>query len=134
MKFYTRRRVSPVITIVSLVDILTMVLMFFVYTTTFKTQQNQVEIVLPKVKSSSEKAVETTPAILSISEKGDLYLDGKPTTMDALGPAVKDLEEKNRSLALKADEKAPFGTIMQVLDSLKTAGVENLPAFTRGGK
>ena len=36
MKFHTRRRVSPVITIVSLVDILTMVLMFFVYTTTFK--------------------------------------------------------------------------------------------------
>ena len=70
MKFYTRRRVSPVITIVSLVDILTMVLMFFVYTTTFKTQQAQVEIVLPKVQNQNVKAVENTPAILTISEKG----------------------------------------------------------------
>ena len=134
MKFYTRRRVSPVITIVSLVDILTMVLMFFVYTTTFKTQQAQVEIVLPKVENQNVKAVQNTPAILAISEKGDLFLDAKPITMDALGPAVKDLEGQSRGLALKADEKAPFGIIMQVLDSLKTAGVENLPAFTRGGK
>ena len=134
MKFYTRRRVSPVITIVSLVDILTMVLMFFVYATTFKTQQAQVEIVLPKVVNQNVKAVEKVPAILTISEKGDLFLDAKPITMDALGSAVKDLEGQSRSLALKADEKAPFGIIMQVLDSLKTAGVENLPAFTRGGK
>ena len=134
MKFYTRRRVSPVITIVSLVDILTMVLMFFVYTTTFKTQQAQVEIVLPKVKSSAEKSTEAAPAILSISEKGDLFLNEKPIAMDALGSAVKGLEGQSKGLALKADEKAPFGTIMQVLDELKIAGVENLPAFTRGGK
>ena len=134
MKFYSRRRVSPVITIVSLVDILTMVLMFFVYTTTFKTQQAQVEIVLPKVKSSAEKQTEAAPAILTISEKGDLFLNEKPIAMDAFGAAVKDLEGQSRGLALKADEKAPFGVIMQVLDELKTAGVENLPAFTRGGK
>ena len=132
MKFYTRRRVSPVITIVSLVDILTMVLMFFVYTTTFKTQQPQVQIVLPKLSDRAAKPVEAAPTILSISEKGDLFLGAKPITLDALGDAVKKLEMDRGTLALKADEKAPFGTIMQVLDKLKTSGVENLPAFTRG--
>lgn len=134
MKFYTRRRVSPVITIVSLVDILTMVLMFFVYTTTFKTLQPQVQIVLPQVRSSGEAPADKTPAILSISEKGDLFLNEKPVELKALGDAVKQLTTDNRTLALKADEKAPFGTIMQVLDELKTAKVQNLPAFTRGPK
>ena len=132
MKFYTRRRVSPVITIVSLVDILTMVLMFFVYTTTFKTNQPQVVIDLPKVKSSGEKPTDAAPAILTISPAGDLFLNEKPIAMDALGQAVKDLTAQSRTLALRADEKAPFGKIMQVLDELKSAGVENLPAFTRG--
>ena len=133
MKFYTRRRVSPVITIVSLVDILTMVLMFFVYTTTFKTLQPQVEIVLPKVKLKSDKVqAEAQPTILSISKEGQLFLNEKPIEMDALGVAVKQLQASNGILALKADENAPFGKIMGVLDELKTSGVENLPAFTRG--
>ena len=36
-----------------------------------------------------------------------------------------------RSLALKADERAPFGVIIRVLDALKEAGITgNLPAFT----
>ncbi len=130
MKFHTRRRVSPVITIVSLVDILTMVLMFFVYTTTFKTLQPQVEIILPEVKSSGAKPAEAAPAILSISDEGKLFLNEKPVEMDALGAAVKALDS-GQKLALKADTKAPFGTIMQVLDELKTAGVQDLPAFTR---
>ena len=134
MKFYTRRRVSPVITIVSLVDILTMVLMFFVYTTTFKTNQPQVVIDLPQVKSSGEKQAEAPPAILTISPEGSLFLNEKPIELEALGAAVKDLTAQSRTLALRADEKAPFGKIMGVLDELKTAGVENLPAFTRGPK
>ena len=131
MKFYSRRRVSPVITIVSLVDILTMVLMFFVYTTTFKTNQPQVVIELPKVVNGGETVAQTNTTILSVSKEGTVYLDAKETSLADLGSAVKALQEKGQQFSMKADEKAPFGTIMTVLDTLKGAGVPNLPAFTR---
>jgi biopolymer transport protein ExbD len=134
MKFYTRRRVAPVITIVSLVDILTMVLIFFVMTTTFKTQQPQVVIDLPEVKSGVAATSETTPVILAINPKGEVFLDDKPIELDALGAEVKKIQGENRQLAMKADEAAPFGKIMAVLDSLKIAGVPNLPAFTKEKK
>jgi len=46
---------------------------------------------------------------------------------------VRDLSEQRKSmLALQADKKASFGTIIKVMDALKLAGVKNLPAFTRG--
>jgi biopolymer transport protein ExbD len=131
MKFHTRRRVSPVITIVSLVDILTMVLMFFVYTTTFKTNQPQVVIDLPKVSQQGEKVSDKSTTILSVSKEGTVYLGEKEVSLADLGEAVKKLQGDNQQFAMKADEKAPFGTIMTVLDTLKTAGVPNLPAFTR---
>ena len=133
MKFYSRRRVSPVITIVSLVDILTMVLMFFVYTTTFKTNQPQVVLVLPKVEHAGNTVAETNTTILSVSEKGTVFLNEKEVALDDLGTQVKALQEKGQHFSMKADEKAPFGTIMSVLDTLKGAGVPNLPAFTREG-
>ena len=132
MHFYRRRRVSPVITIVSLVDILTMVLMFFVYTTTFKTATPQVQIVLPETKSKSEATSDSKPAYLAIDKKGDVFLDDKPVPVDALGDAIKKLQSEGRSnIAMRADEEAPFGKIMSVLDALKTAGVEHIPALTR---
>ena len=134
MKFHTRRRVSPVITIVSLVDILTMVLMFFVYTTTFKTQQSQVVIDLPQVKSDGEKAAPTSPAILAINPGGDVFLDDKPVTLDALGEAVKKVQADNRPLEMKADTKANFGQVMAVLDVLKLSGVANVPTLTQEKK
>lgn len=134
MKFYTRRRASPVITIVSLIDILTMVLIFFVFTTTFKTQQPQVQIKLPEVKTGVAVAASSTPVILAVQANGDVFLDDQPISMDALGGAVKKLMVANRTLALKADKGADFGHVMSVLDELKGAGVENLPAFTQEKK
>jgi biopolymer transport protein ExbD len=45
---------------------------------------------------------------------------------------VKNLSPTRKSsLALQADKKASFGTIIKVMDALKLAGVKNLPAFTR---
>ena len=44
---------------------------------------------------------------------------------------MKKLQSENRSIAMKADEEAPFGKIMSVLDALKAAGVEHIPALTR---
>ena len=134
MKFYTRRRVSPVITIVSLVDILTMVLMFFVYTTTFKTAQEQVKIVLPEVKSSGEGTTDVAPAILAVDPEGGVFLDNKPIALDALGDAVKKLAEDKRPLQMKADTKANFGRVMEVLDTLKLAGVSNVSTLTQQKK
>lgn len=134
MKFYQRRRVSPVITIVSLVDILTMVLMFFVYTTTFKTSQTQVQIVLPEVKSVGDKIAETVPAVLAIDPQGGVFLDDKPITLEALGDAAKKLQADNRTLQLKADTKANFGRVMEVMDALKIAGVPDISALMQEKK
>jgi len=51
--------------------------------------------------------------------------------VDELEAAVRGLpEERKSTLALQADKKASFGTIIKVMDALKLAGVKNLPAFT----
>ena len=134
MKFYTRRRVSPVITIVSLVDILTMVLMFFVYTTTFKTAQEQVKIVLPDTSHGGQATSDVAPVVLAVDPQGGVFLDNKPIELDALGDAIKKLAADNRPLQMKADTKANFGRVMEVLDTLNGAGVKNVSTLTQQKK
>lgn len=135
MKIAVRKRRAPSIIIVSLVDILTILLIFFVVSTTFKRDQPEVQINLPDSKTSTKASSELEHAVLSVNENDEIRLDGQVVGIDDLEASVRNLAATRRStLALQADKKASFGTIVKVMDALKLAGVKNLPAFTREGK
>ena len=135
MDFSVRKRRAPNIIIVSLVDILIILLIFFVVSTTFKKDQPEVQINLPQSKTATAKPAELEHAIVSVDENDAVKLNGKDIAVDQLEEAVRNLSAEQRSsLALRADKKTSFGTIIKVLDALKLAGVKNLPAFTQTTK
>jgi biopolymer transport protein ExbD len=132
MKFAVRKRRAPTIIIVSLVDILTILLIFFVVSTTFKKDQPEVQINLPESKTATKKPSENEHAVVSVDQTDAIKLDDRPVDVDHLEAAVRDLpNERRATLILQADKKASFGIIIKVMDALKLAGVRNLPAFTR---
>jgi biopolymer transport protein ExbD len=135
MKIAVRKRRAPSIIIVSLVDILTILLIFFVVSTTFKRDQPEVQINLPDSKTSTKASSEQEHAVVSVNENDEVRLDGQVVGVDELEASVRNLPPARRAaLALQADKKSSFGTIIKVMDALKLAGVKNLPAFTREGK
>jgi biopolymer transport protein ExbD len=135
MNFAVRKRRAPNIIIVSLVDILIILMIFFVVSTTFKKDQPEVQINLPESKTATKLPSELEHAIVSVDQNDEIKLDGRTVEVDKLETAVRDLPEARKSaLALQADKKASFGTIIKVMDALKLAGVRNLPAFTREEK
>ncbi|MGI9088996.1 MAG: ExbD/TolR family protein [Chthoniobacterales bacterium] len=135
MKIAVRKRRAPSIIIVSLVDILTILLIFFVVSTTFKKDQPEVQINLPESQTATKAPSEEDHAIVSVDANDEVSLDGRPLPVEELEVAVRELvAAKKSALALQADKKASFGTIIKVMDALKLAGVKNLPAFTHGEK
>lgn len=131
MKFAVKKRRAPSVIIVSLVDILTILLIFFVVSTTFKKDQPEVQINLPESKTAQNAPAELEHALVSVDENDEIKLDGKAVSVEELETSVRALPETRRtSLALQADRKASFGIIVKVMDALKLAGVKNLPAFT----
>jgi len=135
VNFTVRKRRAPSIIIVSLVDILIILLIFFVVSTTFKKDQPEVQINLPESKTATKVPAELEHSIVSVDEVDTVKLDGNPVDISELQNAVSSLAPtKKASLALQADKKASFGTIIKVMDALKLAGVRNLPAFTREEK
>jgi biopolymer transport protein ExbD len=135
MKFAVKKRRAPSIIIVSLVDVLTILLIFFVVSTTFKRDQPQVQINLPDAKTATAVPAELEHAIVTVDQNDEVKLDGRTVEVDELEAAVRDLPPTKRSsLALQADKKASFGVIIKVMDELKLAGVKNLPAFTNERK
>jgi biopolymer transport protein ExbD len=91
-----------------------------------------VQINLPESQTAKKVPGELEHVIVSIDQDDQIKLDGRAVGVDDLGSAVRDLPGARKStLALQADRKASFGTIIKVMDALKLAGVKNLPAFTK---
>jgi biopolymer transport protein ExbD len=124
----------PSITVVSLIDILAILLIFFIVTTTFKEKLPQLQINLPESKSASTSSTETKKAIpLQIKGPEQITLDNKPVTTASLPAAIREVQKANPgcSITMQADKEAPFGTVVAVLDALQAAGVKNVPAVAK---
>jgi biopolymer transport protein ExbD len=134
VRFYSRKRRAPSIIIVSLIDILAILLIFFIVTTTFRKNQPQLQINLPESKTAEQAPAEKDePAVLRIKSAEQITLDEKPVTLDTLGEALKSLRSQapSRPIAMQADREAPFGVVVSALDALRDAGIKNIPAFTQ---
>jgi biopolymer transport protein TolR len=134
MRFYVKRRKTPQIIIVSLIDIFAILLIFFIVTTTFKTAQSQLSINLPEAKTANQGHSSQEPLVLAITPDEKLYLGDKQLAgVDELAAQLKDHQEKspNQPVAMSASKEVSFGFLVQVLDALKQAGIKNLPAFTQ---
>ncbi len=136
MRFITRKRKqTPTIIIVALIDVLIVLLIFLMVTTTFK-QQPALKLVLPE-SSQAQKAgaQEKAPLIVSIDTKGNMRLgtDALPVTDERLKSEFKSRAEKDPELkvAISADKDAPFGQIIKVMDAAKEAHIKMVNAFTR---
>lgn len=128
MAFYVKKRRTPVIPIVALVDILTVLLIFFVVTTTFKKEDRNalLQIALPQA-SALTPSVENTPrTALSVTASSEVFLDGQAVALDDLATAVRAFRTTRPAdrLELKADEQAPLGTLVKVWDALAAAGLK----------
>ncbi len=132
MRFYTRHRRTPTVIIVSLIDIFAILLIFVIVTTTFKREQPAVTIKLPESKTAVASGQTAVPIILTISANEEIFLDSEKVDLAGLKPALQQIMKTRpkQTLALNADTKAPFGTVIKVIDVLRDAGVNgNLAAF-----
>jgi biopolymer transport protein ExbD len=131
MRFFPRKRRTPVINIISLIDILVIVLIFFVVTTTFRREEPIVQIELPR--SSQAKAAQfLAPSVIYVTADERFFLDQTPLPPEWLGRELKERKARNPAcqFVLKASKRASFQSIMRVLDAAKFAGIANLPTFT----
>lgn len=134
MRFYARKRRSPAVNVVSLIDILAILLIFFIVTTTFKKNPPRLQINLPDSKAAeASPAQRNEPLVLAVKNADEITLGDKPVKLPGLAGALRTAIATNpsRPVALQADREAPFGVVVSVLDALKAAGIQDIPAFTQ---
>ena len=137
MRFLIRKRRSPpAVIIVALIDVLVVLLIFLMVTTTFK-QQSLLKLALPESSTAKKSgAQDHPPLVVSIDAEGNFRLGlerNLPVTLDQLRGQLlaRAAKEPDLKLAIRADRKAPWFRIVNVMDLAKEAKITTMSAFTK---
>ena len=130
MQLLVKKRRRVIINITSLIDVLFLLLIFFIMSSTF-IEQPGMKLELPESQSAtSEKMKEL---ILEMKEDGQITLNQEPASLDNLEElfeqAIPSMEEK--TLVIKADKHVPHGDVVKVMDMAKLSGLEKLVIATK---
>ncbi len=124
---------EPRIDISSLVDVVFLLLIFFVVTTTFA-ERSVVEVTLPSAEGESHTVESTIPSFV-VDAAGTFYLEGeavaKADIRDALEARFADLDGEDRALSGKIDDQTPFGVAAEIFDACGKLGILQVLTETR---
>jgi biopolymer transport protein ExbD len=126
MHFHRHHRKRAEVPIVPMIDILFILLVFFIVSTTFKKPRDILRIQLPTVREIPSDQVTDTRSIIAVDALGNITLDSLAVPDGLLESYLAAYQKQNpgRKLELEADRKLPLERLLGVWDSLTKAGIE----------
>lgn len=115
-----KRSADPDIT--PLIDVLFMLIIFFVLTAVFV--QGVIEIDLPKGGPSRVSGV--NPIVVTVTRDSRILWAGGEVRRSELPGLVSDALSKSEDILIAGDRNAPYGGVAELLDDLRALGVENV--------
>ncbi|MEO7064758.1 MAG: biopolymer transporter ExbD [Dokdonella sp.] len=129
----SRREEDFEINVISLIDVLLTLLMFFVLTTTF-VQHSRMQVTLPQAESS-EQTDQRDALTVMIDRDGHFFVDNNEVLnpgVDSLKEAISRVggEDKTRPVMLQADGMTPHQAVVTAMDALGELGFTRLSIAT----
>lgn len=126
MNIYTRRHAAAGVPIVPMLDILTILLIFFIVHTEFKRQNQVLPVTLPQTQHLSGVRGDADTLLLELDGTGRIALGGQIIPLEQLSEAVERLRHSNPELKIQvsAAEDSSMGSFITIMDVLTAAGVD----------
>ncbi|HEB93809.1 MAG TPA: biopolymer transporter ExbD [Gammaproteobacteria bacterium] len=121
MEFEGRARIHSHLDIAPLIDIVFLLLVFFMLTSTFMVPE-AIELELPA--SSSATVTDITSILVSLDRTGQLALNGERIELEQLRGAIEPLLEvgADAAITLKSDARTEVQQLLAVMDEIRAAG------------
>ena len=131
MKFHHLNKKSASFDVTPLIDVVFLLLIFFMLTTTFVNLENRVKVNLPSGDFAAAEPSENI--IVTITENNTIYLNGK--LIDPLklieNVAIELTNGPEKIVVLEADTNVLHGKVIRVMDLIKKGGVERIAIATQ---
>ena len=127
MRFKKNREEEPGISIAPLIDIMFLLLIFFMVTSHFDIASG-VRINLPKITKKMTASEDESRITIIIDKSAQAYLEGNKIEEDALKEKLQNLVKERGfvSLIIQADKDVSHGKVVQIMDLAKSAGIHSI--------
>jgi len=127
MQIRERKRKRPLINITSLIDVMFLLLVFFMVSTTFA-EHPAIKLELPSASTAEPSRLESLT--LTIDKKGRMFLNGEAVNDGELRSLLAAAAGKPDALVLKADKGVPYGFVIRAMDISRQSGVRRIVSLT----
>jgi len=126
------KRKSAELNMSPLIDMIFILLIFFVVTTSF-VKEAGVDVQRPVAQTAETK--ESTNIVMAITADNVIVVEGKPIDVRSVQSYMERflMQNPNGSVVLAADRNSRSGVVIQVLDACRLAGVKNLSVAAKKG-
>ena len=115
--------VSNEVNLTPMLDVVFIMLIFFIVTTSF-IKESGVEIERPEASAATPRP--DAQVLVAITPEGAVWVDGKPVDTHRIGQQVAGMLSDEGTVVIQADRASTTGLLIEVMDRLKQAGVEQV--------
>ena len=137
MKFSLDEEDKTDVSLTPLIDVVFLLLIFFMVTTTFNQHAN-LRVELPEASNAVQSREENKIEII-IDKNGQYFIDGASlldqqsrTLLNALGKVVQ--KNKSEKILIRADAQAPHQSVVSVMDAAGKLGLTQISIATSSGQ
>jgi len=133
MRLQTRQREEPDVNLTPLIDVVFLLLIFFMVSTTFN-RETEISIELPEASGPQIKSDKKTVEI-SIDDKGRYFVNKKEvinTQLETLKRAIQEAagDDKKPRIILSADRNTTHQSVISAMDAVRQLGFVNMTFAT----
>ena len=123
MRFREENEENFALELTPLIDVVFLLLIFFMVSTVFVDFKRRMDISLP---SSTSSVSENVPKILKLEITFDkkIFLNGKKVSLSGLESALAKVDSsKKNSAIIRADKNLPYGDVIKIMGMLQSAQI-----------
>jgi biopolymer transport protein TolR len=126
------KKVNSDINVTPMVDVMLVLLIIFMVVTPMLQKGVSVDMAQVNNPEQMPDADKEDALLISVTRDGRVYFGSDQITIDSLTTKVKDrlANKPDRRVYVKADMRAHYGAVVQVVDSVRAAGVDDLGLLT----
>jgi biopolymer transport protein TolR len=125
-------KISSEINVTPMVDVMLVLLIIFMVVTPMLQKGVSVDMAQVNNPEQMPDADKEDALLVSVMRNGDVFFGTDKITTDSLTTKVRDrlTNARDKRVFVKADARAHFGSVVQVVDSVRAAGVDDLGLLT----
>jgi biopolymer transport protein ExbD/biopolymer transport protein TolR len=126
------KKVNSDINVTPMVDVMLVLLIIFMVITPMLQKGRSVELAKTNNPEQMPDADKEDAILIAVTRTNDVFLNNDKMTPDQLGDKVRDrlANKLDKRVYVKADARAKYGTVVQVVDNVRSAGVDQLGLLT----